>query len=53
MALKTRLVNLLGVLAVGVTDRMRLAVAEAMPLGGNRVGGNRDRARADDVHRSA
>lgn len=36
MALKAsdRLVNLLGVLALGVSDRMRSAVAEAMPLGG-------------------
>lgn len=29
-----RLVNLLGALALGVSDRMRSAVAEAMPLGG-------------------
>jgi len=36
MALKTshRLVNLLGALALGVSDRMRSAVAEAMPMGG-------------------
>jgi MarR family transcriptional repressor of emrRAB len=32
-----RLVNLLGALALGVTDRMRTAVAEAMPQGGETV----------------
>ncbi|MBP1888284.1 MarR family winged helix-turn-helix transcriptional regulator [Sinorhizobium mexicanum] len=37
MAVSDRLVNLLGVLAVGVTDRMRSAVAEAMPEGGETV----------------
>lgn len=37
MDVSDRLVNLLGVLAVGVTDRMRSAVAEAMPQGGETV----------------
>src|SRR3546814_17113592 len=37
MDVSDRLVNLLGVLAVGVTDQMRSAVAEAMPLGGETV----------------
>lgn len=37
MNVSDRLVNLLGVLAVGVTDRMRAAVAEAMPQGGETV----------------
>jgi len=32
-----RLVNLLGALAVGVTDKMRAAVNDAMPLGGETV----------------
>ncbi|CAP42217.1 transcriptional regulator, MarR family [Bordetella petrii] len=32
-----RLVNLVGALALGVTDRMRAAVAEAMSLGGETV----------------
>lgn len=34
MAVSDPLVNLLGALALGVTDRMRSAVAQAMPLGG-------------------
>lgn len=32
-----RLVNLLGALAVGVTDQMRVAINNAMPLGGETV----------------
>ncbi len=32
-----RLINLLGALAVGVTDQMRAAVNDAMPLGGETV----------------
>ncbi|MBB5702430.1 DNA-binding MarR family transcriptional regulator [Ochrobactrum daejeonense] len=37
MEASDRLVNLLGVLAVGVSDRIRSAVAEAMPQGGETV----------------
>lgn len=37
MTVPERLTNLLGALAIGVADRMRMAVAQAMPQGGETV----------------